>query len=53
MLPLGCLPLWGREGVTLIIYWKHERNWNQESITYPGIMHRWMPCTIRNRVSHL
>jgi len=24
--PLGCLPLWGREGVTLIIPGKHERN---------------------------
>jgi hypothetical protein len=21
MLPLGCLPLWGREGVTLIMFW--------------------------------
>ena len=26
MLPLGSLPLWGREGVTLIIFKKHERN---------------------------
>jgi len=26
MLPLGCFPLWGREGVTLIISKEHERN---------------------------
>jgi len=24
MLPLGCLPLWGREGVKLIISKEHE-----------------------------
>jgi hypothetical protein len=25
-LPLGCLPLWGREGVTLILFEKNLKN---------------------------
>jgi hypothetical protein len=26
MLPLGCLPLWGREGVTLIAFFKRMKS---------------------------
>ena len=33
MLPLGCLPLWGREGVTLIFSSKYNLKINNSKIS--------------------
>ena len=32
VLPLGCLPLWGREGVTLIDYPKIRKNCRENRV---------------------
>jgi hypothetical protein len=42
MLPLGCLPLWGREGVILIVAAENYRMTLKKRVsTEPGEIKRW------------